>query len=691
MPHLAKRLKGAFFAQWEPWRQQLAHTGQRRLLLLSGEQSWAMAQAQQLINSQPCLWLGEAPTGQAAYPIKQFASQLGHEHTHLVFNAYSGLHPDAFGAATGTLMAGGVLILICPPLADWPTYADPDLVRYVAQPEQAQGLNSRFLVRFIKQLRRDPTVLIWSEGDPPPKLPAIAGTQWQLQIDPQGCLNSQQRHALANILCSVRQSQPLVLTADRGRGKSSVLGLAAERLMKAGVNLALTAPNKEAAAQVLTHCSLPLSFIAPDALVAQQPQLSVLLIDEAAAIPAPMLLIMAKRYCCVFATTEHGYEGTGLGFQLKFQPALQQLFPKWRKVVLSLPARWSLADPVEPLLYRLLALHAKPPAPSAINKLSHRWITREQLLKDDTLLQSLFGLLTLAHYQTRPSDLRHLLDAPQLLLAVTFNNETPIAIALLIMEGGITGSLSQAIWRGQRRPRGHLLAQSLSFHGGIYGAERFTYLRVMRIVVHPNCQQQGIGSQLLSWLQTTLSNNGQVDFLGASFGASAELLEFWHRNHFKLVRLGLLKDGVSGLHAAMMLWPCSEAAQQALPHWQQVFNANLADYRHGPLAELNTKPWPPLFMSVPPPPPEHDRRIAHDVAFYHRDWISDQPALVRFTQRQAPLKPLSPSQAALLTDLLTPGVHLGQLAKRYQFSGYKELLRHARWLLQHFFIAPQYT
>ncbi len=691
MPHLTKRPKGAFFAQWKQWRQQLAVTGQRRLLLLSGEQSWAMAHAQQLIDSQHCLWLGEAPLGQSAYPMKKFASQLGHEHSHLVFNAYSGLHPDAFGAVTGTLIAGGVLILLCPPLAEWSTYADPDLVRYVAQPEQVQGLTSRFVVRFIKQLCRDPNVFIWRQHEPSPVLPSITAEPWQLQVDAQGCLNVQQRHALASILCSVRQCQPLVLTADRGRGKSSVLGLAAERLIKSGCTLALTAPNKEAAAQVLAHCSRPLAFIAPDALLAQQPALSVLLIDEAAAIPTPMLLAMAQRYCCVFATTEHGYEGTGLGFQLKFQPALQRLFPNWRKATLSLPARWSAADPVEPLLYRLLALNAKPPVPSVINKLRHRWVTREQLLKNDTLLQQLFGLLTLAHYQTRPSDLRHLLDAPQLLLAVTFSNETPIAIALLIAEGGLKGELSQAIWRGQRRPRGHLLAQSLSFHGGIYGAEHFTYQRVMRIVVHPDCQQQGIGSQLLSWLKNTLSSGEQVDFLGTSFGASPELLEFWHRNNFKLVRLGLLKDGVSGLHAAMMLWPCSAVAQQTLPQWQQIFNANFTYYRQGLLAELNTELWPPLFPCTAPLPPEHDRRIAHDVAFYHRDWLSDQPALARFTQQYPPLTPLTSAQAALLTDLLLPSINLSSLAKRYGFSGYKQLLRHARCVLQHFFIAPYDT
>ncbi|MCT7655236.1 GNAT family N-acetyltransferase [Oceanimonas sp. NS1] len=92
----------------------------------------------------------------------------------------------------------------------------------------------------------------------------------------------------------------------------------------------------------------------------------------------------------------------------------------------------------------------------------------------------------------------------------------------------------------------------------------FGYARIMRIVVHPACQQAGIGSQLLGWLKQQVN----TDFLGTSFGASPELLTFWSRNGFLPVRLGLAADGVSGLHAAMMLWPASSRAQSVLHEWR---------------------------------------------------------------------------------------------------------------------------
>ncbi|MFB9847754.1 tRNA(Met) cytidine acetyltransferase TmcA [Oceanisphaera arctica] len=679
--------------EWSHWRRQLRHNGERRLLVLSGCESWAMSQARRLISSHGdanSIWLGQAPSGQESCAIGKFQGALGREYDSLVFNTHSGLHPDAFGAAVGAVMAGGLVLLLCPPLSEWPSYADPDLVRYVALPEQAAGLYSHFLHRFTTLLQQDPSVLLWQQGTSFPALPELSPAPWRRERDRRGCLNHQQRRALAMMLQAARRRQPLVLTADRGRGKSSLLGLAAERLLAAGYRVLLTAPSPGAAAQALAHCDGPLDFIAPDALLAQRPDADILLVDEAAAIPVPMLLTLARRYCCLFASTEHGYEGTGLGFQLKFQPALTALAPDWKKVHLDMPARWSPQDPLEPLVFRLLALDADPITPPREGELNIRWVSRKQLQDDDRLLQQLFGLLTLAHYQTRPSDLRHLLDAPELSLAIAFRSDVPVAAALLTREGPLPPPLAQAIWRGQRRPRGHLLPQSLSFHGGIREACQFTYQRVMRILVHPHCQQQGIGSQLLSWLQQESQQQG-CDFLGTSFGASPELLDFWQNNGFDAVRIGLGTDGVSGLHAAMMLWPRSPKAQQVLPLWQSQFSANLDFYRRGMLRELPDDWWRHLRLLPPASATVRDSAIAHDFAFCHRDLLCDRPALVRFIQANTPLTPLSPRQQELLQALLTPGVLPAEVAQQQGLSGQKAATQQCRLLLRHFFPVPSET
>lgn len=713
-------INSLLIAQWQIWRQQLRLSGERRLFILAGEQNWAMQQALSL-TEPGTLWLGEHPDCSTSQhtatplftpiftPINKFKTVLGQEYQAVVFNAFSGLHPDALGAVVGTLMAGGVLILLCPPLADWPNYPDPDLMRYVAAPEQVQDLHSRFLSRFVKILQHDSQKLMWAQGSTFPALPAISHSSsfiqpfvkpfvkpWQPQHDRRGCLNHQQRHALAAILCSARQRQPVILTADRGRGKSSVLGLAAARLLKAGFKILLTAPSPNAVSQVLAHCAEPLRFMAPDVLLAERPTADILLIDEAAAIPVSLLLALARQYCCIFASTEHGYEGTGLGFQLKFQPQLLSMHPQTRKVHLAIPARWSNTDPLEPLLFRLLALDAIAVTPASDGKLIIRWVTQAELLEDEALLNQVFALLTLAHYQTSPSDLRQLLDAPELRLAVMFRQSVPIAVALLITEGRterypLTAELSLAIWRGQRRPRGHLLPQSLSFHGGLSQACQFRYHRVMRVVVHPACQQAGLGSQLLTWLQQPTQQQGlNGDFLGTSFGASPELINFWQANGFQAVRIGQSRDAVSGLQAVMLLWPSSTAAQHILPSWQAHFSANVHAYLSASTSEQAAL-YKPLTLLPALSNPELDRHIAHDFAFYHRDLISDQAALSRFVAKHAPLTPLSAAKLQLLSALLTPGANPTLVAKQWQLSGYKAAIAQCRHILQAFFSVPSET
>ncbi|NHI00131.1 tRNA(Met) cytidine acetyltransferase TmcA [Oceanimonas sp. MB9] len=661
---------------WPGFCRQLLQRGERRLLIVSGEQDWAQARAQSLLTSLApahILWLGEAPFAQPHCPLGKFHTALGREYHHLVFNAFSGLHPDALGAAVGALAAGGLLVLLCPPLQRWHAYADPDLRRYVALPEQAEGLNSRFITRAIALLRSAPGVLLWQQHRPAPTLPLLSGAPWRLQRDRHGCLNRQQRHALTLLLRGARRGEPVVLTADRGRGKSSLLGLAAGRLLRTGKRVLLTAPSPDAAARALAHCEPDLPFMAPDALLAERPAADVVLVDEAAALPVPMLLALARRYCCLFASTEHGYEGTGLGFTLKFQPALAALSPTVGNAHIGTPARWSQGDPLEPLLFRLLALDSNPPAPPSTGAPNMEWVTRQRLLADDTLLQQVFGLLTLAHYQTRPSDLRQLLDAPGVSLAVVFRQGVPVAAALLQREGELDGALATAIWRGQRRPRGHLLPQSLCFHGGLMDACDFGYARIMRIVVHPACQQAGIGSQLLGWLKQQVN----TDFLGTSFGASPELLTFWSRNGFLPVRLGLAADGVSGLHAAMMLWPASSRAQSVLHEWQGQFGADMRD-------EGRTMP-----AGLPLPPPrvneQRDAQRAHDFACYHRDLHADRPALRRFIAHNTPVHPPAPHQQALLQTALHPGAEPAQVAKRLGYAGQKSVITALRLAMKCYF------
>ena len=137
---------------------------------------------------------------------------------------------------------------------------------------------------------------------------------------------------------SGHRKRPLVLTADRGRGKSSTLGIAAAQLLveRHGLDIIVTAPSVKAIEPVFSHAIQRLEvievvnathirhqggslrFVAPDDLLKSKPDCDLLLVDEAAAIPIPMLKSMVGIYHrMVFSTTVHGYEGSGRGFGIK--------------------------------------------------------------------------------------------------------------------------------------------------------------------------------------------------------------------------------------------------------------------------------------------------------------------------------------------------------------------------------------
>lgn len=77
----------------------------------------------------------------------------------------------------------------------------------------------------------------------------------------------------------------------------------------------VTAPAKAATDVLAQFAGEKFRFIAPDALLASDEQADWLVVDEAAAIPAPLLYQLVSRFPrTLLTTTVQGYEGTGRGF-----------------------------------------------------------------------------------------------------------------------------------------------------------------------------------------------------------------------------------------------------------------------------------------------------------------------------------------------------------------------------------------
>lgn len=579
--------------------EALRHAGERRLLLLTGTESWTITQAA-MFWLPADLWLGHGPQPCDPIAINKAQQLLGHEYRHVIFNGFAGLHPDMLAACSGMVKAGGLLILLMPPLSDWETFADPDLQRYVSQPSQIHRCAPNFLLRLRRLLQQQDLHAHWdqSHGLRHWRLPELS--PWLQIADESGCLSEAQREAVVAIeQCAHGHSgRPLVLTADRGRGKSSALGLAVGRLLRAtgakGYRVLLTAPSYATCSTLLRHAqnssgatphaqglelgNNQLLFFSPERLLDEQPMADLLLIDEAAAIPTSLLSRLLMHYPrIVFATTLHGYEGSGQGFALRIQPELERLAPGWRTIHLPHPIRWSPSDPLEPQIAQLLLLDVESVTPQPSQTAQWRWITQAELATDEALLRQVFGLLLLAHYQTSPSDLRTLLDAPDLALLTAWENGVISGVALIVREGELERDLAEQIWLGRRRPKGQLLPQTLLTHAGYRQAGSFRYARIMRIAVHPSRQGQGLGQQLLQQAEIW-AREQRIDFIGAAFGATPTLLHFWQQQTYQAVRLGLSRDAASGCHSIILLKAIDPELSPLLAHWQQQLHATLPCY-----------------------------------------------------------------------------------------------------------------
>jgi tRNA(Met) cytidine acetyltransferase len=573
-------------------RAEAVAANQRRALVLSGPADWTLASARAALSPGPSVngptaqgrtvWLSNRKLVGPHLPVTAGGRLLGSELDTLVYDAHGGLDLDGLGGALGALRGGGLLVLITPDLEAWPLLPDPLLAAPAGASSTAALRPNRTIRRLIRILGEAPGVTMIQAGQPLPlPTPELRDAAPRQPAD-QG--TPDQARAVEAILkvARGRARRPLVLSSDRGRGKSSALGLAAVQLLAGSpVQILVTAPRHAAVAPVFAHAGrlLPqartapgtmeldgasLRYLAPDHLAQTRPPADLLLVDEAAGIPAPLLETLLRHYPrIVFATTVHGYEGTGRGFEVRFRRTLDRLTPAWRALTLTTPIRWSELDPIEALAASALLLDATPAADADLagatpaNCIFER-LDRDALATDESRLRQLFGLLVLAHYQTRPADLRHLLDGPDLHLYTLAHGGQIVAVALGAIEGGLDPALGAAVFAGRRRPRGHLLPQTLSAHAGLDAATGLRYLRLIRIAVHPAAQGRGLGQALVAAVRTEAQALG-CDLVGASFGATAALLRFWRHCGMPAAHLGTSRNAASGAQAAVVLAGLSPA------------------------------------------------------------------------------------------------------------------------------------
>jgi tRNA(Met) cytidine acetyltransferase len=648
---------------------------QRQCWILQGEPLIAQASQlyQQLDQVARCWLSDDADRPETAIGHKQAQQQLGRDNQLIIFDARQHFYADAFGALVGTLQAGGVMLILLP--------------------EQAEP--SRWLQRFLHIADQHAAVRFFSGDESLPEitLPAKPGQAQAVTA------TAEQTQAIESVLRVVKghRRRPLVISADRGRGKTALLGMAAAQLLQQGKHhILVTAPSVNNIQPLLQHAQQGLEgavshrtgldcqqgqirFMAPDTLLENKPQTDLLIVDEAAAIPAAMLSKMLESYSrIVFATTLHGYEGTGRGFALRFQKNLDEVTPDWRAISLKQPVRWAENDPLEAFSFDALLLDAEPVDDSQIAKadsadIKVEMLERLSLAENESLLREVFGLMALAHYRTRPSDLQMLLDRDDITVAVLRYRGHVAASAWLVDEPPLDDSLAEQVFAGQRRLKGQLLPQSLLVHSGLPQAGQYRYQRIIRIAVHPALQSQGLGSLLLTQLQNQITEQGDV--LGTSFAMETRLSRFWLKNGFVPVRLGQHQDEVSGSRALMLLKAITDDGADLVESARNRFSREWPFLLQTQLTELSSDSVVLLSSALKPFAAERDKDYQAQVqAFAHalRPLASSQFALWQWLQPQlttTAFQQLHPDQQQLLVKLILQQQSIEQVAERLALSG----------------------
>lgn len=360
----------------------------------------------------------------------------------------------------------------------------------------------------------------------------------------------------------------VVSLAARGRGKSAALGLAVAGAIAAGYsNIFVTAPSpdnlktlfefickgfdaleykehidydvvkstnpefKKATVRINIYRQhrQTIQYIQPHEHE-KLSQVELLVVDEAAAIPLPVVKSLLGPYLVFLSSTVNGYEGTGRSLSLKLLQQLEeqsQMPTKsvenslsgrlFKKIELSESIRYASGDPIESWLNTLLCLDvansipniSRLPPPSECDLY---YVNRDTLFsyhKDSELfLQRMMALYVASHYKNSPNDLQLMADAPAHHLFVLLGpvdeskNHLPdiLCVIQVCLEGHISRKSAIKSLSDGRQPFGDQIPWKFceQFQDTVFPT--LSGARIVRIATHPSAMRLGYGSAAVELL-----------------------------------------------------------------------------------------------------------------------------------------------------------------------------------------------
>ena len=282
-------------------------------------------------------------------------------------------------------------------------------------------------------------------------------------------------------------------------------------------------------------------------------QAELVVIDEAAAIPLPLVKNLLGPYLVFMASTINGYEGTGRSLSLKLISQLRQQSTSFagnnveirkqlqqsasgkqlHELQLNESIRYASGDPIEkwlndllclnccqldasgnPLLTRSVSGGGGCPVPDACELF---YVNRDTLFSyhkvSELFLQRLMALYVASHYKNTPNDLQMLSDAPAhhifCLLGpfgaadASHMSALPevLCVVQVCLEGEISAESVQDNLQRGKRASGDLIPWTVSQQFQDNDFPKLAGARIVRIATHPDYQGMGYGKRAMRLLK----------------------------------------------------------------------------------------------------------------------------------------------------------------------------------------------
>ncbi len=514
--------------------------------------------------------------GKKAIPFKESDEYLGVTTDFLVLDLRDGIVPADIGRLVSTCRGGGLIFLITPKLKKWPKVKNRFHEMIVTPPYKVGNAKNNFIKWFIKKLKEHEGIYILEEDHyrkpktRKPKEEKFETSNKVLAI----CATRDQFEAVNSLLRAFKLKRSVhILTADRGRGKSSAIGIALS-LVKGSVKV--TAPSANNVQEIFKFLAAGLELQGKryeikkkgsDMIALYSGDLKVeywepvkilerrkadfLVVDEAASIPTNLLFaFLRKGKHVIYSTTVHGYEGSGRSFTILFLKGLKEKGIVTNEIKLEQPIRYAEGDPIEEWLFDTLLLDAEPYdfKQVDVSKLRYEKLEIEKLLEDERKLREYFGIFVLAHYRNNPNDFGLICDAPHhMIRALTYEGHIVCSIQLAL-EGELPDEICEKLWLGYE-VNGNIIPDRLIKYYRDKELGKLKGVRIVRIAVHPKFFGKGIGSKALKFLEREF----KFDWIGASFGANPKLVKFWLKNGYMPVHLSPKMNETTGEYSLIVV------------------------------------------------------------------------------------------------------------------------------------------